>query len=162
MSRHAVAWHRLPRRERGVTMIEVLITIVVVATGLLGVAGMQILGMRATNDAHQQTLATQLAQDIMERVRTNRVGADGGFYSSITLTTSSTITDPDCVANICTAAELAAHDQAQWIEMIKPTTGAPILPETTVQLQCCTAGNFTILLQWGPGGAHTLSSEFRL
>ncbi|MGD8206789.1 MAG: prepilin-type N-terminal cleavage/methylation domain-containing protein, partial [Thiohalocapsa sp.] len=45
-------------RERGFTLMEVLITSVILAVGLLGVAGLQLAGMRSSNSALMRTQAS--------------------------------------------------------------------------------------------------------
>lgn len=69
--------HRQPaiRRVAGFTLIESLIALLVLSIGLLGVAAMQLMGLRANNGAYQRTQATFLAQDIADRMRANRGAA---------------------------------------------------------------------------------------
>jgi type IV pilus assembly protein PilV len=55
----------------GFTLIEVLVTIVVVSIGLLGLAGLQINGLRANVSSEARSKATLLANDIIERMRAN-------------------------------------------------------------------------------------------
>lgn len=59
-------------RERGVTMLEVLITIVILAFGLLGVAGLQARMQLAEIEAYQRAQAVVLLQDMVDRLNANR------------------------------------------------------------------------------------------
>ncbi|WP_203143961.1 type IV pilus modification protein PilV [Marinobacter mangrovi] len=59
------------RRQRGFTMIEVLVAVLILAIGLLGVAGVQLLSMQQTSNANMRSVATMYAQDVAERVRAN-------------------------------------------------------------------------------------------
>lgn len=75
-----------PRRvSRGFSLIEVLVTLVVLAVGLLGVAMMQMTSMRFTQSANQRTIATNLAYELIDLARSNRllssryVIAEGAF-----------------------------------------------------------------------------------
>ena len=61
-----------PRRELGFSIIEVLIALLVLAIGLLGLAALQAQGLRFNHDAYVRTQATNLAYDIVDRMRTNR------------------------------------------------------------------------------------------
>lgn len=63
-------------RQRGVSLLEVLITIVIVSFGLLGVAGIIVNGMKSNMNSYGRTQATLLAQDMIERMRANRVAAE--------------------------------------------------------------------------------------
>lgn len=55
--------------RRGFTIVEVLVAIVLLAIGVLGVAGVSVMAMRQTNDADQQNVGALVAQSHMERIR---------------------------------------------------------------------------------------------
>lgn len=57
----------------GFSLIEVLVALVVLAIGLLGVAMMQIMSVRFTQSANQRTIATNLAYELIDMARANRV-----------------------------------------------------------------------------------------
>src|SRR5690606_3184429 len=63
---------RAARRENGFTLIEVLVTVIVLAIGLLGLAALQFSGLRYTHSAYQRSQATILTNDIIDRMRVNR------------------------------------------------------------------------------------------
>ncbi|MBU2707412.1 type IV pilus modification protein PilV [Zooshikella marina] len=67
---------------RGISLIEVLITILVIGIGLLGLAGLQSVSMKNTYQASQRSQAMWLAQEIAERMRANPAGKEAGFYST--------------------------------------------------------------------------------
>ena len=72
ISRSAHA-HRVPRRYgRGFTLIEVLITILVMGIGLLGFALLQTMNLRFSQSANYRTQATNLATDLLDKMRMNR------------------------------------------------------------------------------------------
>lgn len=129
-------------RERGFTLFEVLITIVVVSIGLLGLAGLQFAGLRAANSAQEHTLASLLAQDIQERILAN----PNSDYVSGTIGPSST----DCIDNYCSPDDLRDFDRSQWYYMIN--SGGPngiVLPNASVTIAKCNATNFfKITIQW--------------
>ena len=64
-----------PYRARGFSMIEVLITLVVLALGLLGFAMLQTMSLRYTQSANYRTQATNLAYDLLDQMRANRLSA---------------------------------------------------------------------------------------
>ncbi len=70
-----------PPRQSGTTLIEVLITVVLVSVGLLGLAGLQLTTVQNTNSAGERFEATTLARDILERMRANRQQALNGQYN---------------------------------------------------------------------------------
>lgn len=71
--------HRISR-QRGFSLIEVLIAILILAIGLLGMAQMQAGGMRSTHGAYLRTQATLLAGDILDSMRANLTAARNGSY----------------------------------------------------------------------------------
>lgn len=58
--------------QAGTTLLEVLITVILVSLGLLGLAGLQLTTVQNTNSATERFEATTLARDILERMRANR------------------------------------------------------------------------------------------
>jgi type IV pilus assembly protein PilV len=84
-------------KQRGATLIEILVTIVIVAFGLLGLAGLQMRMQMSETEAYQRGQALMLLNDIANRIATNRLNAASyatsstygtGFdCSSISLTT---------------------------------------------------------------------------
>jgi len=81
----------LPRHQQGVTLLEVLVSVVVLSIGLLGYAGLQTLSMKNNTSAFQRSQATILTYDIVDRMRANRpnlasyvVGLDAvGTYADV-------------------------------------------------------------------------------
>lgn len=107
-------------RIGGVTLIEVLVTMVIVAVGLLGLAGMQVRGLSIQKDAHGRAIATQLALDIADRMRSN-VGAAASYafatpYSASGYTAPAA---PNCEAAVCTAVEQAQFDFDRWFGRVR-------------------------------------------
>jgi type IV pilus assembly protein PilV len=58
-------------RQRGLSMIEVLVAIVIISLGLLGMAGLQAAGLRGSQSAFYRAQAAQFASDMAERMRAN-------------------------------------------------------------------------------------------
>lgn len=107
------------RSKAGFTLIEVLITLVILSIGLLGMAGIQIQGLRGTTSSAVRSQATILANDIAERIRMNVDGLSTYTQASITRnangdpqftcgtpTEESPITFPDSVTTVCSASPL--------------------------------------------------------
>ena len=62
----------LRKQQRGVSLIEVLVTLILISIGLLGTASLQILSKRSNFEAAQRTTAAHLANDLFQRMRSNR------------------------------------------------------------------------------------------
>jgi type IV pilus assembly protein PilV len=65
------------QRAAGFTLIEVLVAVIVLSIGLLGVAGLQIVSLRGNLSAASRTQASYLADDIIDRMRSNYTAARG-------------------------------------------------------------------------------------
>ena len=70
----------LPKRpflhgQRGFTLLEVLVAILVVAGGLLGLAALMNASLRNNQSANAQTQAVWLAYDMLDRLRADRINA---------------------------------------------------------------------------------------
>lgn len=63
---------RSPRRMAGFNLIEVMIAVVLLSLGLLGMALLQSTALRAGQSSSERTVATMLAYQILDMVRTNR------------------------------------------------------------------------------------------
>jgi type IV pilus assembly protein PilV len=67
--------------QRGTTMIETLVALLVLSIGLLGVAGLQLTSLRSNRSAHLRSQAQVMAYDITDRMRANRTTALLGTYN---------------------------------------------------------------------------------
>lgn len=100
------------KRQRGVGLIEIMITIMLLSIGFLAAARMQIEGMRFSQSAYFQSQAYFLASDMINRMRTNSKGVLDGHYNGIT--TSASATDPGCTQDACDPATIAQQDAYDW------------------------------------------------
>lgn len=115
------------RQQVGLSLLEVLVATLVLSAGLLGLAGMQIAGMKTTHNSYQMQQATWLVHDLLERMRANkaelfRVDATNVPISAYLLpatgTTPVTASSycatglaKDCsTATDCTSAQIATFD----------------------------------------------------
>jgi type IV pilus assembly protein PilV len=116
---------RIPRNggrrlSRGVSLLEVLISILLSAIGLLALAGANVSAMRYSKMSQYRGTATVLAKDIAERMRANKLGL--GSYAYATSWSSQATAagvDDSCETADCTAAELAAYDLANWRNVVQ-------------------------------------------
>lgn len=73
---HGFSW------QSGLTLLEVMVTVVILSLGLLGLAGLQMTGLKNNRNAYYQTVAAQGAQDLAERVKADQAGARGATYDT--------------------------------------------------------------------------------
>lgn len=68
---------------RGFSLIEVMVTVVVVAFGLLGIAGLLLRGLQAGSTSQIRSLAVSQAYDMAERMRANLTYVNDGSYNDV-------------------------------------------------------------------------------
>jgi type IV pilus assembly protein PilV len=105
------------KKSRGVSLIEVLVTVVILAIGMLGLAGLQGNALRGNTSAYMRSQATFLAYDMLDRMRVNRTAAvDNQAYDVAIGSTSPTGTDALDVQEVAAwktaLTELSAGDGA--------------------------------------------------
>jgi len=64
---------RPPTRPRGFSLVEVLVAVLVLTVGLLGLAALQVTGLKAIESSHLRTLATFAVYDAVERLRADPI-----------------------------------------------------------------------------------------
>lgn len=93
-------WH-----QAGTSLLEVLISVVILSIGLLGLAGLQVAALRVNQGAMQRSQATILAYDILDRMRSDRIAAiDGRYDAFVTKDGRETTVASDTLAKSAIAA----------------------------------------------------------
>ena len=120
-------------RVRGFTLIEILVSLTLIAVGLLGLAQLILKGQQASFEAYQRQQAISLANDMLEKIKTNRARAanyaaaapvatplgEGNRFNDLT---TGTITDCAEAAATCTPDVLAIYDVAYWDGLLQGST----------------------------------------
>lgn len=99
-------------RQRGSGMIEVMVALSILAIGLLGMAQLQNAALRSNQSAYYYSQAIFLADDLVERMRSNPTFVDS-YLVQIGNTMSGTSATL-CEAASCTGANLAFWDLRKW------------------------------------------------
>lgn len=101
------------RRQHGISLLETMIAVMVLAIGLLGVAGLQTTNLKNSQSAHQRTMAVMLASSMAERIRANQALARAGVYT---------------LGKTCAAINLNGSiqnvERTQWINELKLALGS--------------------------------------
>ena len=155
--RHVEHGHR--QRQRGFTLLEVLIALLILSIGLLGLAALQTTSLRSNQMASMRTSATQLAYDISDRMRANPAGVAAGEYvlAGGTTPTGTSIAATDLIAwnqavvalpggrtsiTQCDGTSVPPCDgvthiiTVQWDEMRTGATGTTCPPALETDLRC--------------------------
>jgi len=105
--------------HKGFTLIEVLVALFILSTGILGAVAMQATAKKGSFDAMQRSLASTLAQNIIERMRGNnaQIGANvlNGYNGSYGVSPLGAPANRcDLSTSLCTTAELITNDLFEW------------------------------------------------
>ena len=147
--RHRAGVRRADRaRMRGTSLIEILVAVVVLSTGLLGMVALQAKALRNNQSSLERSQAVVLTYSILERMRTNAAVARTGAYN---FAGSAACPAP-------AAGTLAATDLTNWIREIQTGLGQGACGSVA-----CAGNLCTITIQWDDSrgtpvpGASTLS-----
>jgi len=140
-------------RQRGFTMVETLVALVVLAIGLLGIAALYLDSLRAGRTAIYRTQAVNLSADLADRIRSNR----GAIASYVADYADVAVAIPACDTTAgCTAAELAATDLARWkaqVAQALPTGEGQV--EVTAPALTGDPALYVITIRWTEVGQAT-------
>lgn len=96
-------------RQIGFSLIEVLVTMVILSFGLLGVAGLLVSGVSNAASSEAMSKASQLAADMADRIRANPAVALSATSEYITTYADSPPTSP---------TSIATRDKKEWLEAL--------------------------------------------
>jgi len=120
------------RRQRGVTLIEILITLLVLAVGLLGLAALQGISLQTGQVAYQRSQAVSIAYEVADFARANRSVASSSDLQTLATNMAArklpsgtaTVTGPNATTNAITVTISWSEDRLEDLE------GDPTLTET--------------------------------
>lgn len=140
------------RKQAGFTLLEILVTVLIISFGLLGLAGLQLVGVKNTQSGYLRSQVAFLAGDIMDRMQANLVGLNNNDYD-IAIGTAPAVIDCFGIDKDCDPAQLADFDLVMWkrylnqyltngdgsiVTIVNPNAFTPLTTGVTT----------TITLQW--------------
>lgn len=131
--------------QAGVTMIEVLVAVLVLAVGLLGVSGLQSLSLKNTTAVHFAQEAQTYSDDLINRIMANNAAADAGDYEGANIPASAPTTD--CSSTSCSPSDMASWDLWQWHVALTTSVGAPPAAAAAVSWDA-TKAEYAIAITW--------------
>ena len=106
---------QLKQKQQGISIIEVLIAMLILAVGLLGMASLQVRAVTDTSNASYRSIAIYYANDMADRMRANSEGLDNDRYDD---ETGGSLTANCLAATGCSEQAMANHDKAEWLANI--------------------------------------------
>lgn len=108
-----------PTNEKGFSLLEVLITLLIVSVGLLGLAGLHGRALNAETESFARGQALGLLQDIAQRFEANQIGSKNSIAAAINVTNLGTATYS------CSAGNRVNTDLCEWNASLKTTKALP-------------------------------------
>lgn len=148
--------HNVQQNQHGLTLVEVMVALLVLSVGLLGLAGLQINGIRGAAASNYRVQAVMLANELADRMHTNVPAADANSFAAVNiLTNACPAIATDCLTADCNSTDLATFD----LNDICLNTASTLPQPATITVTCndidttdgdaCTNGStHTIQISW--------------
>ncbi len=107
------------RSQYGFSLIEVLVSLVIISIGMLGVASLQLASMKGTQKSFMRHQATFLVQDIAERIRANPLNVNKYVFDTDLKRSFVCPAVKDCNVVSCNAIELVSFDKSTFACSLK-------------------------------------------
>ena len=146
---------RSPRLQRGAGLIEVLVAVLILALGLLGMAGLQSKSLRANQSSYARSQAVMYSYYILDAMRADRNTALAGTYNTTKL----------CDATALPGTNLADNTRKPWITSMREGLGDST--DTCGAIKCEVTGLCNVKVIWnderaGGLGEQTFETQSRL
>lgn len=150
---------KFSQSQSGLSLVEILVTVLILAVGGLGIASLQLAGLKYSSGSYARTQAVILSDDMANRLKSNRnvalnLAADGSIgngsaYEATTFAAPGAI-GRDCVTQTCDGDQLATYDIAQWRNEIARTlpAGRGRIRITDTATANGTQRQFNIAMRW--------------
>lgn len=139
-------------RQRGFTLVEAMVALVVLAVGMLGIAGLYVTTLRSGGGAIYRMQAVNLASDLADRIRANRT-ANLAYLAAAANNNCYGVGAVDC-----SPAQMAANDLLVWQAQV-----AAILPGGNTAINVVpvagspTLFSYTVTVGWVESGGQALN-----
>ena len=154
------------KRQTGFTLLELLVSVLILSFGLLGIGGMMALTLKSNGSSYFKQLSVQSAYNIIDRMRANSQMAIAGSYKFTNLVTSGVPTLPTapstyCDTSACSPAQMAAFDTWYWaVNSVGQLPGGC----ASITTAPASGGNtlVTVTVQWDDSRANQVGQKSAL
>lgn len=137
---------RVPQSNRGVSLIEALVALLVLALGVMGMAGIQTRTLVESRTTNARSVAVMMADDLLDRMQANAtVRVTNPATNPYIVGFNDTLTASNCMTSTCNGTQLAQFDLQQWkgqLAQLLPGGNARVFRSTTDPSQ------FGVLIGW--------------
>lgn len=137
------------RLQRGAGLIEILVAVLILALGLLGMAGLQANALKKNQSSLARSQAVMFSYYILDAMRADRSGALSGNYN----TSTSGICDPAAVLG----TSLADNTRKDWLQRMRSSLGDTA--STCGIINCDNTGVCTVTVRWDDERAGGLGAQ---
>ncbi len=130
--------HTMKKQNAGFSLIEVLVAGFVFATGILGIASLQLKSMGMLSNSDSMNIAMVAASDLIDRMHANHPGVFGGFYDSL----DESVEQQECSTD-CNTLQTARNDVYSVYQQLSGQ-----LPEPTLSVSNLGNNIFTVNVTW--------------
>jgi type IV pilus assembly protein PilV len=140
--------------QRGMTMVESLVALVVLSVGLLGIASLYVSTLKAERSAQLRTQAVALVTDMTDRIRANASARDA-YDLKVKYDGKPSLRNCVTVKN-CSNAQLAEDDLARWLTTVRATLPGVSVADVEVGLAATgRPDNYQVRIEWQEAGERT-------
>ncbi len=143
--------------QRGISLMEVLITALILGVGLLGTAALQVTSLNSNQSGYFRSQATSIAEDVASRMRAAKMS----LYDNSTLTIADVLLEysaapyscnagTSCITGTCSISELADYDQSELCNR-----AAAELPDGAVYVVNTSGIRAQVAVAWTPVSARS-------
>lgn len=148
---------KLRKQSLGAGLIEVLVAVLILALGLLGMAGLQANALKKNQSSYARGQAVLLSYYMLDAMRADRNGAIAGNYN--------TATSGICSPNALTGTSLADNSRKDWLSSLRASLGEA--ESSCGVINCDTDANCTVTIKWndelaGGLGEQSFTTKSRL
>lgn len=150
-----------PQSQRGATLIEILVALLVLSLGVLGMGALQTRAIKGNNSSVQRSQAVMLSYAMMDAMRLDRSAAKGLLYNTGNYDVGTGRID----AQVCSVAAIVGNtlrdnNMRQWLTSIKDNIGNPADNTSCGAINCNADGDCRVQVIWDDAKAGGLGNQF--
>ena len=140
----------LSRVESGATLVEVLVSVLILSLGMLSLSGMMAYAVQMPKLSGYRAIAANIASSHVERIRANRAGFETNEYATASSYDGSfsPITLQSCAFPTCTVSSLAVMDDTATKRSTRLALPAGGILTTCDPQPCATNSMGNIWVMW--------------
>ena len=144
-------------RNKGATLIEILVALLILSFGILGMAGLQARAIKGNHSAMQRTQAVMMSYYILDAMRVDPASAKALSYNTGSL--SGDVIGPICNPSSITGTSLPENNLKHWLQSLKANIGTATDTTTCGAVLCDADGNCRIQVRWDDSRAGGLGVQ---